>query len=264
MCASARLIEAALKNGITHFDTAPSYGSEEVLGAVLARMPDVTIATKVGVARSTAERSASQRIIGPLYRATFRPLLARMPGLKSTLLRRHATATAIAQPQKTTLHRDTVLRELEESLRSLRRSAIDIYLIHEPDAIELTDELREVFLSLHRSGVIKAFGLAFGGAPSPQLFGQIVQCRYESNLPPPDNGSVRVFHGVVRSGMQTRRVSSVKRDASTMIQEALACDPHAAVIFSASTRRQLTQISQSVNPASHNQSRISAGLERHD
>jgi hypothetical protein len=170
-----------------------------------------------------------------------------MPGVKSTLLRRHSRGTAIAPPQKFKLHRDAVMRELDESLRNLRRSAIDVYLVHEPEAIDLTDELLDVFLSLHKSGIIKAFGLAFGGVSSPTSFGQIVQCRYESGLPTPASGTVRIFHGVVRSGMQARRTLSVRPDATTMIQEALASDLHSAVIFSASTHGQVAQISKAMN-----------------
>jgi D-threo-aldose 1-dehydrogenase len=239
--ASARLIEAALKQGITHFDTAPSYGSEEVLGEVLAGVRDITIATKVGVPRAAVNQSTAKRIIGPLYRSTLRPLLARVPAIKSGLLRRQSRSTGYLPIEKRSLCRDEVLRELEESLRNLRRTAIELYLIHEPDAIELTDELRDVFLSLQRSGTIKAFGLAFGGIPTSMPFGQVVQCRYEANAPTiPDAGTLRIYHGVVRIGMQTRTVD--RRNAPDMVRDALASHPTAAVIFSASTTWQLSHI----------------------
>src|SRR4051794_650140 len=75
--ASSRLIEAALQAGIRHFDTAPSYGSglsENVLGAVLAGVKGVTIATKIGVSRpQRAPRPYSGRV---LYRTFARPILA--------------------------------------------------------------------------------------------------------------------------------------------------------------------------------------------
>jgi len=239
--ASARLIEAALKQGITHFDTAPSYGSDDVLGEVLAGVQDITIATKVGVPRAAGNQSAAKRLIGPLYRSTLRPLLAQMPGVKSRLLRRRSRGINHLPIEKRGLGRDEVLREVDESLRRLRRTAIDVYLIHEPDAIELTDELRDVFLSLQRSGTIKAFGLAFGGMPILMPFGQVVQCRYETNaLTVPDAGTLRIYHGVVRLGMQTRPAG--RRDAPCMVRDALASHPTAAVIFSASTARQLSHI----------------------
>ena len=46
---SARVIEAALAAGIRHFDTALSYGEgefEDVLGRILANVPEITISTK--------------------------------------------------------------------------------------------------------------------------------------------------------------------------------------------------------------------------
>jgi hypothetical protein len=47
--------------------------------------------------------------------------------------------------------------------------------------------------------------------------------------------------------MQARRTLSVRPDATTMIQEALASDLHSAVIFSASTHGQVAQISKAMN-----------------
>jgi aryl-alcohol dehydrogenase-like predicted oxidoreductase len=241
--ASTRLIETALEQGISHFDTAPSYGSEYVLGEILAGVQGVTIATKVGVSRAVAKQSTAKRVIGPLYRSTVRPLLARAPTLKARLLRGRGRAPTSAAIGKRILSADEVLRELDESLRRLRRTAVDIYLIHEPDAIELTDDLRELFLSLQRSGAIKAFGLAFGGAPKPVSFGDVVQCRYDAEaLAVPHQGELRIYHGVIRLGMQSHRESSCARRPDEMVREALDSHPNAAVIVSASTPRQLLGI----------------------
>lgn len=241
--ASRRLIETALEQGIRHFDTAPSYGSEDVLGEILAGVPDVTITTKVGVPRSVMSRSSAKRLIGPLYRATFRPLLARMPTLKARLLRGRLQAPSSEPVEKRRLNRADVLRELDESLRRLRRTTIDVYLIHEPDAIEFTDELRDVFLTLQRSGTIKSFGLAFGGVPSPISFGRVVQCRYDAEaIAVPHSGALRIYHGVVRIGMQARGASSRPRSPSGMVRDALALHPDTAVIVSASTPRQLSNL----------------------
>lgn len=242
--ASTRLIEAALKQGISHFDTAPSYGSEGLLGEVLAGVRDITIATKVGVPRAADSLSAAKRVIGPLYRSTLRPLLARVPTLKASLLRRRGHANVSPRIEKRRVSRDEVLRELDESLRRLRRTAIDVYLIHEPDAIELTDDLRDIFLSLHRSGTIKAFGLAFGGVPKPIAFGHVVQCRYDTDsLAVAYAGALRIYHGVIRLGMQSRGQAISPQNPPEMVRDALASHPNAAVIVSASTPRQLSNIS---------------------
>src|SRR5262245_41098050 len=71
---SARLVEAALRAGITHFDTAPSYGngtSEAVLGEVLSGVNDATIATKIGIPRGDGQSSRARVV----YRRMIRPWL---------------------------------------------------------------------------------------------------------------------------------------------------------------------------------------------
>ena len=243
---SSKLLEAALKCGITHFDTAPSYGSEDVLGAVLGDTREATIATKVGIARATGNGSATKTVFGPLYRATLRPLLARAPALKSQLLRAAARQSpAVAPIAKRRLHRDEVLRELDDSLRRLRRKTIDLYLLHEPDGIEITDELREVFRSLQNDGLIRSYGLAFGAIPTGfDRFGTVVQCRYPGNDTwRRHRDVVPIYHGVVRFGLQQAALEGSRQTAGTLIARALDSQPGSAVIFSASTRRQVHEVS---------------------
>jgi hypothetical protein len=241
------LIEAAISVGITHFDTAPAYGSESVLGEVIGETHGITIATKIGIPRYTKPKSAKGRILGPLYRSTLRPLLARMPAVKSRILRLAATpAPAGPGPVKRQVRRDEVLREVEESLRCLRRTAIDLYLLHEPDGIEMTDELRGVFLSLLKDGVIKSFGLGFGGVPNESLsFGSVVQCRFPGASPGhAGRGTIQIYHGVVRYGLQSRLDVDARVSAGDLMARALERHPASSVIFSASSAYQIRQISR--------------------
>jgi aryl-alcohol dehydrogenase-like predicted oxidoreductase len=243
--ASARLIEAALSAGIRHFDTAAAYGSEDVLGELLAGVRDVTITTKVGLPRSAARSSSPRRILGTVYRRSLRPVLARMPALKARLLRAAARTRASSPPVRRRLTRDEVLRELGESQRRLRRASIDLYLLHEPDGLEITDEVRELFESLKSQGVIGAYGLAFGGAPdSATRFGTATQCRYPPGGAPPksDAGAAHLYHGVLRAGQQARHPVRGGGSARERIREVLASDPACAVIFSASTRQQIVDL----------------------
>jgi D-threo-aldose 1-dehydrogenase len=246
--ASARLLDSAMSCGITHFDTAPSYGSsEDVLGAVLAGVSDVTIATKIGLSRAGRRQTGAARIIGPLYRKAVRPLLARAPALKSRLLRvaSRPAATAAIGPKKR-IGRDEVLRELEESLRRLRRTRIELFLLHEPEGIEITDELREVFLSLAKDGVIGAYGLAFGAGPTEaEPFGAVVQCRFPGS---PHTSICRdatpIYHGVLRFGLSSRERDLGRLGAGALLAGVLREQPRSTVIFSASSVDQIRRIAE--------------------
>jgi aryl-alcohol dehydrogenase-like predicted oxidoreductase len=243
---SAALLETAMRNGIRHFDTAPSYGSEDVLGTVLGGTREATITTKVGIARFRGEQSTLRRYFGPLYRATLRPLLARTPAVKSRLQR------LVTKPpsenrviQKRRLSRDEVLRELDESLRRLRRAAVDVYLLHEPEAIEITDELAELFVGLQRDGVIGAFGLAWGARESDSVsFGSVVQSRLPDaqTSEPGRRAPAHIYHGVVRFGQRNPPDGTAHPPAAALIRAALQRHRDGAVIFSASTPAQIREI----------------------
>jgi D-threo-aldose 1-dehydrogenase len=245
---AAALIEAAISCGVTHFDTAPSYDSESVLGAVIGDARDITIATKIGIPRYTRPSSTAKKAFGPLYRATMRPLLGHVPAVKARLLQlAMKPALTNASIVKRKIHKDEVLREVEESLRRLRRTTIDLYLLHEPEAIELTDELCDVFLSLRKDGVIKAFGLAFGALPNDSIsFGTVVQCRFPRDSPTfASHDKIRIYHGVVRFRLQRPiNEDETHMSAQELIVRALEGDPGSAVIFSASSKHHIHQMSE--------------------
>lgn len=246
--ASARLIEAALGAGIRHFDTAPSYGnggSEAVLGTILAGVPDVTITTKVGIPRpDQPARSLPAQV---LYRTMVRPLLSRLPATKARLVRMISGgggATPDRGLPRRRLCRDEVVRALEESLKQLRRNRVDLYLVHEPNQFELTDDLRELFSTLQQNGMIGAFGLAWGGvADAGTAFGTVVQGRYASHpLTHAIAGKTKIFHGVLRHALHgpNERGSAIRVGIRT--REVLDAHPGAGIIFSASTPGQIRDI----------------------
>ncbi|MHB1582855.1 MAG: aldo/keto reductase [Acidimicrobiales bacterium] len=115
--ASAAVVRAALEHGITHFDTAHSYGggrSEEYLGAALGgRRDEVVIATKFG---SPRQRAASDPAPGS---------------------------------------RANVLRSCETSLRRLGTDHIDLYYLHFPDPATPLDETLAALDDLVRHGKVR-------------------------------------------------------------------------------------------------------------
>lgn len=249
--ASARILEAALACGIRHFDTAPSYSggqSEEVLGTVLSGIPDVTITTKVGI---TGDAITKPSLLSKAYRLGIRPLLARFPAVKSKLLSlRNQPVQALesrpaAAPSRI-LTRDAVLRSVEASMTRLRRSSLDILLIHESDSIVLDEALREVFENLKTQGMIKAFGVGLGRAvQEPLNFGQIIQSGFcapatpesDADLSALPKNQLRIWHGILR-----QPAAKALSESHARISKVLNTFPEAAVIFSASSARQITQI----------------------
>jgi aryl-alcohol dehydrogenase-like predicted oxidoreductase len=115
---AAAVVHRALDEGITHFDTAESYGggrSEEMLGAALAsRRHEVVIATKFG-GRG--------------------PQIAVAPGSRSN-----------------------VLRACEASLRRLGTDYIDLYYLHLPDPTTPIEETLGAMSDLVHQGKVRYLG----------------------------------------------------------------------------------------------------------
>jgi aryl-alcohol dehydrogenase-like predicted oxidoreductase len=245
---SARLIEAALSSGIRHFDTAPMYGggqSEDVLGQVLSGVTDITIATKVGIARPNPE--TVRRPIAVVYRRFVNPLLTRMPAVKSQLRKLRAGLrddgpAAMVPPRK--LQGSHIRLELAESLKRLKRDYVDLYLVHEPDQFDLDDEALETFIALRREGVIGAFGLAYTRSVNRTPdFGTVIQSRYQSERSYEEDNKTRIFHGALWDRLnnprwKTERVFHV----NSYIADVFKANPNVAILFSATSVHQIKQV----------------------
>lgn len=127
------LLECALDNGITHFDTARIYGGGEadtLLGALAARRRrEMVIFGKAGITP-----------------ASFRARVMEPGGA--------------AAPQFKQFSRAQMLASVDASLRSLRTEYLDALLLHEISANDVTDDLRDVLEELRRSGKILRWGVA--------------------------------------------------------------------------------------------------------
>ena len=162
---SLRMLEAAYDAGIRHFDVAPMYGygeAESCLGELRARHADITLTTKYGIA--PPKRGGLLRTA----RAIAGPVLQRIPALKRRLVR---AAGAVAAPaEKSRFSADEARASLNNSLRALRTSFIDIWLLHEAEATDLTDPALLDFLNTAvAQGTIGTFGVGSDTAKLPAL-----------------------------------------------------------------------------------------------
>jgi aryl-alcohol dehydrogenase-like predicted oxidoreductase len=116
---AAAVVHQALDEGVTHFDTAETYGggrSEEMLGAALGkRRHEAIVATKFG-----------------------------SPGTKDTLGARGS--------------RRNVIRACEGSLQRLGTDYIDLYYLHRPDPQTPIEETLEALDDLVRQGKVRYIG----------------------------------------------------------------------------------------------------------
>ncbi|MBV6319509.1 aldo/keto reductase [Duganella sp. HSC-15S17] len=116
------LIEQALELGITSFDHADIYTSEEPFGVALAAAPHL---------RQRMEIVSKCGIYGGLYGA-------RVPHYNTG--RAHIVAS------------------VEQSLRQLNTDYLDLLLIHRPDPLMDADEVAEAFSVLRAAGKVRHFG----------------------------------------------------------------------------------------------------------
>jgi aryl-alcohol dehydrogenase-like predicted oxidoreductase len=127
---SVAAIQASLDEGVTLIDTAPAYGqgrSEEIVGkAISGRRDDVVLATKCGLVWHTQEGEYFFDYDG-------RPV------------HRH-------------LGRESIVYEVEQSLRRLGTDYIDLYITHWQDPTTPIDETVETLVTLRDQGKIRSIG----------------------------------------------------------------------------------------------------------
>ena len=127
---SIEAIRASLDAGITLIDTAPAYGlgnAERIVGeAIKGRREDAVIATKCGLVWHTNK--------GNYF------------------------FTQDDKPVHRYLGKDSIIHEVEESLKRLQTDYIDLYITHWQDATTPIEETVAALDELKRSGKIRAIG----------------------------------------------------------------------------------------------------------
>ena len=229
---SLAMLEAAVDAGITHFDVAPSYGygqAEACLGEVLKRHAGkLTVTTKYGI-----PAAKNQNLIG-LARGIAKPLIRRIPGLKSRLA--GVAQTVVRREPQPEFTAEAARISLERSLSELKTGHIDVWLLHEASENDLQDESLLTFLDRARKeGKIGTFGVGSGAEKIPALLRERAPycnvTQYEwSILDPtlPNSAAFRIHHRALTDRFRT-------------LHTALASDPAKCRLWSESTGHDLAQ-----------------------
>jgi methylglyoxal reductase len=147
-------IHAALDNGITLIDTAPVYGfgrSEEIVGrAIRDRRDKVVLATKCGLVWHMEK--------GKFH--FFSDDEGITPGFSKRKVYRY-------------LHPDSIVEEVEKSLKRLQTDRIDLYQTHWPDPTTPIEETMGALLKLKEQGKIRAIGVSNIKLGELQTYGTI-------------------------------------------------------------------------------------------
>ena len=186
-----RLLEASLKIGISHYDTAPSYGlgaSEEILGDVMQGVDGVSIATKYGISSAFKPQTLSTA------RKIFKPIVQYSKPLKNLALK------ALKKSEKKAVYNfESMNKSFESSLKNLKRDFIDIYFLHQPGSNCDYDFVESYFNILIKNGVIKRYGLGINDEYTKQRkIGSVLQCRIDRNLYDLNSSAADFYHGVFR------------------------------------------------------------------
>jgi aryl-alcohol dehydrogenase-like predicted oxidoreductase len=222
----AVLLEKAVDLGITHIDTAPSYGdglAEEAVGRVLhSHRARLVLATKYGIPPNRLKLRAAS------------PALARSFKTARTL----ADKVGLRRSRRPRITADGLRRSVEQSLQRMRTDWLDILLLHEPsiETIDSQDEILRNLEQLRSAGLIRSYGLSGGWAGIDSLggFKELAGCITQTGedewpaADPPD-----ITYGAIAAGLRSSsnpRFSS--KDAVERLKAALARRRKGVTLFS--------------------------------
>jgi aryl-alcohol dehydrogenase-like predicted oxidoreductase len=256
---SLATLEAAYDAGIRHFDVAPMYGSgqaEGCLGEFLARHKgQVTVTTKFGIPPEDATS------LKTMVRGLARPVLKLLPGIKKKLQKAAiAASTANTPAARLDFSVQKARASLERSLAELKVERIDVWLLHEAEAVDLTDDgLLRLMEDIVAAGKIGTFGVGSGVEKIPALLAErAAYCRtlqYEWSVLDAivaPGESFRIHHRALTENFRalhealqgdTARgkrwsdycgvdVTSAGMLAKLMLKASLVCNPESVILFS--------------------------------
>ena len=241
---SEKMLDFCMQNGVNFFDTAPLYGSEELLGSFFAGDKSVVISTKVGL----EPKVDNTGYVKGAYRRYLKSSLTRLPLIKHQMIKFLQQENAHQIPIRRKLNRDEIMRSVERSLRLLKRDRLDLLLLHEPDLFLIDDDLKDIFETLISDGVISAYGQGYGRSPvvGESLFGNILQAKYRPGVlnTTPESLSI-IYHGVIREALaSTNYFKGVTFKA--LLKQSLMELRGVPKLVSASTPQQLHRLLQSI------------------
>lgn len=197
--AAEKAIKTSIDSGINFIDTAPGYGfglAEKILGrAIKGKRNSIIISTKCGLVWDNSE--------GVLH-FTF-PIYGRKNGINVYR----------------NLKKESIKKELQESLARLGTDYIDLYLTHWPDPRTPVEETIESLLDLKDKGYIKAIGVSnvsidiikefakFGTIDVDQEPYSIIDRKIESDLLPwcRENNASMLAYGSLSQGLLTGKLN---------------------------------------------------------
>jgi diketogulonate reductase-like aldo/keto reductase len=257
---AARCLDAAFDAGIRHFDVAPSYAdgaAEGYLGNFLKRHnADVTVTTKYGILPPIMRPfhvRVARNALSPALRA-----LRRVPAIAGGLAK---SASALHISSKAAFNAVQARLSLNRSLEELQLDAVDLFLMHGPDVVDLGDDLLEFLQECIASKRIGAFGIGGDAARAPDMYRQrrpfcdVMQFDW-SVFSPKFNypGTFRIHYWVfsqelrhVHQALADRpdilrrwsaetdlNLADIKTLADVMLKGALSSYPHSIVLFKSS------------------------------
>lgn len=234
---SLAVLEAAWDAGIRHFDVAPLYGlgaAENCLGEFLRRHSgQASVTTKYGILPPprTSWIGAARRLARPVIRA--------VPGIKQRLLR--AATAGLGGSRKAPLSAQEVRASLERSRQALQTDRIDLWLLHDVSAGDLTDPaLLEAMREAVASGLIGDFGVSHDVPEIPKLYQEkreychVLQFEWSVRQPIPQYpASFRIHHRSLAHNFLALREWLVQRaDLRSAWSSELGCDLASPAVLS--------------------------------
>lgn len=222
-----RVLADALDAGVRYFDTARSYGygaAEGVLGAALAgRRDQVVVASKAGILPPTlldrARVKAMNRLMGRTGEA-------------------HARGGVFSAR--------SLRRSVETSLRELQTDYLDIFLLHDCTAADLTDDVATLLTDLRTEGKIRAYGVATHAEDAAAIVKSrgwaagIVQGPAFQGLTGGASTELMITHSVLRPHLASETgAGSTAEAVERLLRQAVAENPEGIVLFSSSSRRSM-------------------------
>jgi D-threo-aldose 1-dehydrogenase len=269
------LINTAIDCGVTHFDSAPYYGSgdaEKILGRVLRKCRcEVTITTKFGLVPFAGGNA------GSLVRATLRPVLRRIRPLKLLAAR---LIHGLREPEQlqNNIRKSAILESLDASIRDLGRP-VDALLLHDASAATASHPVvHEALAEVRASGKCRFAGISGAAAiitaaarKYPRIY-EVAQLENSLICPAPiaelsELGTRVITFRAIQNGLR-EIISLVERSpgfkktwlhefgvdpsspdllAQALVEVALAENPNGTVLFSTTNPKRIRVIARALS-----------------
>ena len=194
---SRRVLDAALECGIRYFDTAPSYGSEAVLGRGLRGMGrEVQVCSKVGLPPAAADsgRTIRAAALAALRRVLPDAALDALKKLPGASPRAAAGARGYGRFEAA-----SICSSVQQSLERLQRERLECLLLHEPRMSDPTPEAALILERLVGEGMAVRLGVGTGYQLDelPQ-FGDVAQFAMGPAVFGAADSRMLICHGLLR------------------------------------------------------------------